>query len=175
MLLHKCMKFHADLIHFLYPSQSVQCVHVVFFALGGKSAILTALIVGLGGKAQTTNRGSSLKGFVKEGERYLFLHFTVPSLIFFILYYCFCSFFLQRVRVNCKISSAEISITMRNQGKDAYKPEVFGQSIIVDLRISSEGLRTYKLKSKTGRPSLIKISPQIFDLMSRIKVILHHP
>ncbi|XP_066540953.1 structural maintenance of chromosomes protein 6-like [Hoplias malabaricus] len=82
----------------------------------GKSAILTALIVGLGGKAQTTNRGSSLKGFVKEGE-----------------------------------SSAEISVTMRNRGQDAYKPDVFGQSISIDLRISSEGLRTYKLKSSTGQ------------------------
>lgn len=37
---------------------------------GGKSAILTGLIVALGGNAQATNRGSSLKGFVKEGERY---------------------------------------------------------------------------------------------------------
>lgn len=36
--------------------------------LGGKSAILTALIVGLGGKATMTNRGVSLKGFVKNGE-----------------------------------------------------------------------------------------------------------
>ncbi|KAJ8356926.1 hypothetical protein SKAU_G00197200 [Synaphobranchus kaupii] len=82
----------------------------------GKSAILTALIVGLGGKATTTNRGSSLKGFVKEGE-----------------------------------SSADVSITLRNRGQDAYKPEVFGPAIIVELRISSEGLRTYKLKSKMGQ------------------------
>lgn len=82
----------------------------------GKSAVLTALIVALGGKALTTNRGSSLKGFVKEGE-----------------------------------SSADVSITLRNWGRDAYKPEVFGDSIIVDLRISSEGLRTYKLRSKTGQ------------------------
>ncbi|KAJ8935418.1 hypothetical protein NQ314_012837, partial [Rhamnusium bicolor] len=34
----------------------------------GKSAILTALIVGLGGKASLTNRGSSVKGFVKAGK-----------------------------------------------------------------------------------------------------------
>ncbi|XP_016100509.1 structural maintenance of chromosomes protein 6 [Sinocyclocheilus grahami] len=81
----------------------------------GKSAVLTALIVALGGKAHTTNRGSSLKVFVKEGE-----------------------------------SSADVSITLRNRGRDAYKPEVFGQSINIDLRISSEGIRTYKLKSKTG-------------------------
>ncbi|XP_056600380.1 structural maintenance of chromosomes protein 6-like [Triplophysa dalaica] len=81
----------------------------------GKSAVLTALIVALGGKALTTNRGSSLKGFVKEGE-----------------------------------SSADVSITLTNRGRDAYKPEVFGRSIIIDLRISSEGLRTYKLKSQTG-------------------------
>ncbi|XP_020310478.1 structural maintenance of chromosomes protein 6 isoform X3 [Oncorhynchus kisutch] len=81
----------------------------------GKSAVLTALMVGLGGKATTTNRGSSLKGFVKEGE-----------------------------------SSADVSITLRNKGRDAYKPEVFGQAIIVDLKITREGMRTYKLKSKAG-------------------------
>ncbi|XP_008311197.1 structural maintenance of chromosomes protein 6 [Cynoglossus semilaevis] len=82
----------------------------------GKSAVLTALIVALGGNAQTTNRGSSLKGFVKEGE-----------------------------------SSADVSITLRNRGRDPYKPEVYGQSITVDLRITREGLRTYKLRSKSGQ------------------------
>uniref|UniRef100_A0AAY4BE51 Structural maintenance of chromosomes protein 6 n=2 Tax=Denticeps clupeoides TaxID=299321 RepID=A0AAY4BE51_9TELE len=82
----------------------------------GKSAVLTALIVALGGKAQATNRGSSLKGFVKEGE-----------------------------------SSADVSIALRNRGEDAFKPEVYGQTITVDVRISSEGLRTYKLKSRNGQ------------------------
>uniref|UniRef100_A0A8D3D823 Structural maintenance of chromosomes protein 6 n=1 Tax=Scophthalmus maximus TaxID=52904 RepID=A0A8D3D823_SCOMX len=91
----------------------------------GKSAVLTALIVALGGNAQATNRGSSLKGFVKEGE-----------------------------------SSADVSITLRNKGRDAYKPEVYGQAIIVDLRITREGLRTYKLRSQivsTKKEELISI------------------
>lgn len=34
----------------------------------GKSALLTALIIGLGGKANVTNRGSSIKSFVKTGK-----------------------------------------------------------------------------------------------------------
>ncbi|KAJ8736666.1 hypothetical protein PYW08_007322 [Mythimna loreyi] len=33
----------------------------------GKSAILTALVVGLGGRASATNRGSNLRSFIKKG------------------------------------------------------------------------------------------------------------
>lgn len=35
---------------------------------GGKSAIITALVVGLGGKASVTSRGSTIKGFIKSGK-----------------------------------------------------------------------------------------------------------
>ncbi|NXU02551.1 SMC6 protein, partial [Buphagus erythrorhynchus] len=81
----------------------------------GKSSVLTALIVGLGGKATATNRGSSLKMFIQKGE-----------------------------------TSADISITLRNQGRDAFKPELYGTSITVNQRINQDGSRTYKLKSKSG-------------------------
>ncbi|NXF35088.1 SMC6 protein, partial [Nyctibius bracteatus] len=81
----------------------------------GKSSVLTALIVGLGGKATATNRGSSLKMFVRDGE-----------------------------------TSADIAITLRNQGRDAFKPEVYGSSIIVNQRINLDGSRSYRLKSKSG-------------------------
>ncbi len=119
--------------------------------LGGKSAVLTALIVALGGKAHATNRGSSLKGFVKEGERYD----TYPDFSA-----CSRSLFIVSHTVFVSDSSADVSITLKNRGRDAYKPEVFGLSIIVDLRISSEGIRTYKLRNKTG----ILINTELFHL-----------
>ncbi|XP_030800928.1 structural maintenance of chromosomes protein 6 isoform X1 [Camarhynchus parvulus] len=81
----------------------------------GKSSVLTALIVGLGGKATATNRGSSLKMFIQKGE-----------------------------------TSADISITLRNQGRDAFKPELYGTSITVNQHINQDGGRTWKMKSKSG-------------------------
>ncbi|GCB74767.1 hypothetical protein scyTo_0003858, partial [Scyliorhinus torazame] len=81
----------------------------------GKSAVLTALIIGLGGKATATNRGYAAKEFVRNGE-----------------------------------NSACISITLRNRGLDAFKPELYGEAIIVEQHISSQGKRQYRLKSKSG-------------------------
>ncbi|KAK2856221.1 hypothetical protein Q5P01_004956 [Channa striata] len=105
----------------------------------GKSAILTALIVALGGNAQATNRGSSLKGFVKEGE-----------------------------------SSADVSITLRNKGRDAYKPEVFGSVITVDLRITREGLRTYKLKSQSGHVVSSK-KEELMSILDNFNIQVNNP
>uniref|UniRef100_UPI003AAB4E74 structural maintenance of chromosomes protein 6 n=1 Tax=Centroberyx gerrardi TaxID=166262 RepID=UPI003AAB4E74 len=82
----------------------------------GKSAILTALIVGLGGKATITNRGVSLKDFVRSGE-----------------------------------NTADVTVKLRNRGADAYKRDVYGDCISIEHRISSDGCRTCRLKSKSGQ------------------------
>lgn len=39
----------------------------------GKSAVLTAITLCLGGKASATNRGQSLRSFIKEGKEYVHL------------------------------------------------------------------------------------------------------
>uniref|UniRef100_UPI0037E8A562 structural maintenance of chromosomes protein 6 n=1 Tax=Semicossyphus pulcher TaxID=241346 RepID=UPI0037E8A562 len=105
----------------------------------GKSAVLTALIVALGGNAQATNRGLSLKGFVKQGE-----------------------------------SSADVSITLRNIGRDAYKPEVYGQAIIVDLRITREGLRTYKLRASSGQLVSNK-KEELLSILDNFNIQVNNP
>ncbi|KAJ9476428.1 Structural maintenance of chromosomes protein 6 [Pseudozyma hubeiensis] len=82
----------------------------------GKSTILTALMVALGGKTSSTNRGSSLKDLVKKGE-----------------------------------SVSTITVTLRNQGSDAFKPEAYGNFIIIERRILAEGGGTWKMKSAAGK------------------------
>jgi predicted ATPase len=56
----------------------------------GKSAILTGITVALGAKAQSTSRARSVKGFVREGEAYVYYYccphfpFSNFTLMFFI-------------------------------------------------------------------------------------------
>ncbi|TFK52189.1 P-loop containing nucleoside triphosphate hydrolase protein [Heliocybe sulcata] len=82
----------------------------------GKSAVLSAVTVALGGKATSTGRGSGLKSFIREGQ-----------------------------------SVSEVSISLKNQGEEAYKPESYGKSIVVTRRFTKEGSSSYKIKSKDGR------------------------
>ncbi|KAK8130998.1 DNA repair rad18 [Apiospora sp. TS-2023a] len=82
----------------------------------GKSAILTAITLCLGGKASSTNRGASLRSFIKEGQDH-----------------------------------ASLVVKIKNQGSDAYKPDLFGESIIVERNFNRSGSSGFKLKSATGR------------------------
>merc|ERR1712106_121518 len=82
----------------------------------GKSAILTAVVVGLGGQTRSTNRGHSLKDLVKYGKH-----------------------------------TATLEITLQNNGRESYKKDQYGESIIVERKIVTTGGGGYKLKSADGR------------------------
>jgi len=106
----------------------------------GKSAILTALIVGLGGKANMTHRGNSLKGFIKEG----------------------CNFCI-------------ISITLRNRGTDAYKNEEYGDSILIERRLTKDGTGSYKIKNqKTGRLVSNK-RDELLNILDQFNIQIDNP
>lgn len=105
----------------------------------GKSAILTAITICLGGKASATNRGASLKSFIK-GDR----------------------------------EQANLEIKVKNQGSDAYKPELFGDAIIVERHFSKSGTSGFKLKSAQGRLISTKKS-DIEDVTEYFQLQIENP
>jgi chromosome segregation ATPase len=82
----------------------------------GKSAVLTAITLCLGGKAASTNRGASLKSLIKGGR-----------------------------------DQAVLVVKLKNQGNDAYQPDVFGKSIIIERHFSRAGSSGFRLKNENGR------------------------
>ena len=66
-------------------------------------------------------------------------------------YYLLINFCLTTNHFNPLLTSeAEIAITLRNSGIEAYKPEDYGHSITVVRVIKREGGGAYKLKSSSG-------------------------
>ncbi|KIK69693.1 hypothetical protein GYMLUDRAFT_186975 [Collybiopsis luxurians FD-317 M1] len=77
----------------------------------GKSAVLSAITIALGGKSNSTGRGSGLKSFIREGQ-----------------------------------SASEVTISLKNQGDEAYKPHEYGKSILITRRFTKEGSSTWKIR-----------------------------
>ena len=99
---------------------------------GGKSAVLSAITVALGGKANSTGRASGLKSFIREGQSYVILWIFRSSLTF------------------CR-SVAEVTIQIKNQGEEAYKPNEYGKSIVITRKFTKDGSSSWKIKSKDGK------------------------
>lgn len=87
----------------------------------GKSAIASAVVVGLGGTARVTNRGKNTQGLVKYGKQ-----------------------------------TATIEIALKNTGKEAFKHELYGDTIIVERKIQIKGGGGYKIKAKNGSVVSVK-------------------
>ncbi|KIY70905.1 P-loop containing nucleoside triphosphate hydrolase protein [Cylindrobasidium torrendii FP15055 ss-10] len=82
----------------------------------GKSAVLSAITIALGGKAASTGRANGLKSFIREGQ-----------------------------------SVAQVTISLKNQGPDAFKPKEYGKSIVITRRFTKEGNASWKIQSKDGK------------------------
>lgn len=110
----------------------------------GKSAVLTALIVGLGCKANATDRSSSIKREWKLVDLCLRLIFAIGTLCNMLI----CLSVAELIRRG--ENSATIEIHISNDGDDSYDHERFGNKIIVVRHVTASGGSTYKLKSATG-------------------------
>lgn len=50
-------------------SWEIDTAPTYFVVIGGKSAILTAITIALGAKANSTNRGKNLSSLIREGAK----------------------------------------------------------------------------------------------------------
>ncbi|KAI8335915.1 P-loop containing nucleoside triphosphate hydrolase protein [Chlamydoabsidia padenii] len=93
------------------------------FVIGhnGSNAILTALIVALGAKANSTNRGKNLSSLIREGA-----------------------------------NASMVTIHITNKGPDAYKHDIYGDTIIVDRRLLRDGSNSFKIKDHKGKIVSVK-------------------
>lgn len=48
-------------------------------------------------------------------------------------------------------SHADVTVKLRNRGSDAYKGDVYGDCIVIEQRITNDGCRLCKIKSKSGK------------------------
>ncbi|KAK4228164.1 hypothetical protein QBC38DRAFT_389391 [Podospora fimiseda] len=106
----------------------------------GKSAILTAITLCLGGKASSTNRGGSLKSFIKEG---------------------------------CEKSV--IAVKIKNQGQDAYRPETYGSSIIVERYFSRSGTSGFKIKSSHDGNAVSSKKQEVDEIVEYFALQVDNP
>ena len=53
------------------------------------------------------------------------------------------------IKTNC--DRAELSITLTNEGDEAYRPDLYGSRITIERKISKDGASAYKLKDENGR------------------------
>ncbi|KAI0647716.1 P-loop containing nucleoside triphosphate hydrolase protein [Trametes meyenii] len=48
-------------------------------------------------------------------------------------------------------SVAEVTVMLKNQGEEAYRPKDYGRSIVITRRFTREGASSYKIKSREGK------------------------
>ncbi|KAJ2865722.1 Structural maintenance of chromosomes protein 6, partial [Coemansia asiatica] len=107
----------------------------------GKSAILTALMVALGGKVSVTNRATSLKDLIRGGR-----------------------------------SSATVRVKLRNRGSEAFYPETYGQTIIIERQLNSSGsASSYKITNGDTRAVVSRKREDIVNITDHMGIQVDNP
>ena len=89
--------------------------------LGGKSAIASALVLALGARATTTNRGSGLASFIRTGQ------------------------------TRAKITVTICNYLNASNKSGSYRPEIFGPKITIERVIYRTGSSSYKVRSSADK------------------------
>lgn len=55
------------------------------------------------------------------------------------------------INIHVHSRSAEIIIHLSNEGADAFKPDLFGNQIVIERKLCRDGGNSYRIKSSTGK------------------------
>ncbi|KAF5369424.1 hypothetical protein D9758_002600 [Tetrapyrgos nigripes] len=107
---------------------------------GGKSAVLSAITIALGGKSNFTGRGNGLKSFIREGQ-----------------------------------NVSEITISLKNQGEEAFKPKEYGKSILITRRFTKDGSSTWKIRSHDGKKVISTKKDELAAICDHMNIQVDNP
>ena len=48
-------------------------------------------------------------------------------------------------------SVSEVTVVLKNQGEEAYRPKEYGKSIVITRRFTKDGASSYKIKNRDGK------------------------
>jgi chromosome segregation ATPase len=71
-------------------------------------------------------------------------------------------------------SSASIVVKVLNGGKDAYKPELYGDVISIERRFSKDGSSGYKIKAKAGNTVSTK-REELQEILDHMQLQVDNP
>ncbi|KAJ2932349.1 hypothetical protein H1R20_g4748, partial [Candolleomyces eurysporus] len=106
----------------------------------GKSAVLSALTVALGGKTNSTGRGSGLKSFIREGQH-----------------------------------KATVTVQIKNQGVEAFKPEEYGDSIIIFRSFTKDGSSSWKILAADGKTTISNKREELSAICDHMNIQVDNP
>ncbi|KAJ3786193.1 hypothetical protein GGU10DRAFT_290713 [Lentinula aff. detonsa] len=106
----------------------------------GKSAVLSAITIALGGKSNSTGRGSGLKSFIREGQ-----------------------------------PAAEVTVALKNQGEEAYKPHEYGKSIFITRRFTKEGSSTWKIRGSKSNHIISNKREELSAICDHMNIQVDNP
>ncbi|KAI5960771.1 smc6 [Candida pseudojiufengensis] len=71
-------------------------------------------------------------------------------------------------------STSRISITIKNEGPMAYKPEEYGKKIIIERKLVRVGLNTYSIKSEQG-DTISQKKAVLDDILYKFNITVDNP
>ncbi|KAF6748514.1 hypothetical protein DFP72DRAFT_916170 [Ephemerocybe angulata] len=106
----------------------------------GKSAVLSALTVALGGKTTSTGRGTGLKSLIREGQH-----------------------------------QATVTLKIKNEGPEAYRHDVYGDSIVIRRRFNVDGNTTWRIMDATGTTTVSNKKEELSAICDHMNIQVDNP